>query len=150
MNLDKLNKVPQISELVPLTYSMLVNNIDIHKQKKVKSEYSFLNLEKLAIEFPLDIKLNQNVPNYTPPAFISKSYYQSNPEFAYNYPPKGPIEKHFECMFCNQVGPDYHLETCPRPFTSSLYLTAEGTKHYTDYEEGTSYSNVTRKGIRYY
>ena len=34
-----------ISELVPLTYSMLINNIDSDKQKKVKSEYTFLNLE---------------------------------------------------------------------------------------------------------
>ena len=36
-----------ISELVPLTYSMLINNIDSDKQKKVKSEYTFLNLEIL-------------------------------------------------------------------------------------------------------
>ena len=44
---ERLNKNPELSELIPLTYSMLINNIDISKQKKVKSEYSFLNLEKL-------------------------------------------------------------------------------------------------------
>ena len=37
------NKKPEISDLVPLTYSILVNNIDLAKQKNVKSEYSFLN-----------------------------------------------------------------------------------------------------------
>ena len=61
---ERLNKNPELSELIPLTYSMLINNIDISKQKKVKSEYSFLNLEKLVLNFPLDKN------------FISKSYYK--------------------------------------------------------------------------
>lgn len=130
---DKLNKKPDISEFIPLTYSMMINNIDITKQKKVKSEYSFLNLEKLVQEFKLDSR------------FISKSYYQSNPEFAYNNPPKGPIDQYFECMFCSQVGTHNHLENCVRPFDSSLYLTEEGTKIYTEHEEGTPYSLIKIK-----
>jgi len=130
---DRLNKNPEISDLVPLTYSMLINNIDILKERKVKSEYSFLNLEKLVENFGLD------------KSFISKSYYQSSPEFAYNDPPKGPIDKNFECMFCRQVGPDYHLKTCTRPFESSLYLTSEGAKVFKDHEEGTPYSLIVVK-----
>jgi hypothetical protein len=51
---DRLNKNPEISDLVTLTYSMLINNIDILKERKVKSEYSFLNLEKLVENFGLD------------------------------------------------------------------------------------------------
>ena len=78
--LESLNSKPRISDLIPLTYSQLINNIDISKQKNVKSEYYFLNLEKLVHEFPLDS------------SFISKSFYQSNPELAFNYPPKGPID----------------------------------------------------------
>jgi len=132
MNKD-LNTRPDISEFIPLTYSMLINNIDIIKQKKVKSEYSFLNLQKLVENFKLDSH------------FISKSYYQSNPEFAYNDPPLGPIEPYFECMFCNQDGPHNHLQNCTRPFESSLYLTSEGTNIYTSYEEGTPYSLVKVK-----
>jgi hypothetical protein len=112
---------------------MLINNIDLEKQKKLKSEYSFLNLEKLVEEFPLDSD------------FFSKSYYQSNPEYAYNSPPEGPIDEYFECLACQQVGPDYHDERCPRPFTSSLYLTEKGTQKYPEYEEGTSYSLVVVK-----
>jgi len=131
--MDKLNSKPDISEFIPLTYSMLINNIDLTKQKKVKSEYSFLNLEKLVENFKLDSN------------FISKSYYQSNPEFAYNDPPVGPIEDNFECMFCNQVGPEDHLQSCSRPFESSLYLTSEGSKTYSMYEEGTPYSLVKVK-----
>jgi hypothetical protein len=130
---ERLNKNPELSELIPLTYSMLINNIDISKQKKVKSEYSFLNLENLVLNFPLDKN------------FISKSYYQSIPEFAFNDPPKGPIDKYFECMFCNQSGPNFHLKTCTRPFESSLYLTSEGTKVYKDHEEGTPYSLIVVK-----
>jgi len=130
---SQLNSNPEISEFIPLTYSMLINNIDITKQKKVKSEYFFLNLEKLVQNFKLDSR------------FISKSYYQSNPEFAYNDPPLGPIEQYFECMFCNEVGPHNHLQNCIRPFESSLYLTSEGTKIYTEYEEGTPYSLVKVK-----
>ena len=126
-----------ITELVPLTYSMLINNIDLEKQKKIKSEYSFLNLETLVEEFQLD---SVNIPG-----FFSKSYYQSNPEYAYNSPPEGPIDEYFECLACHQIGPQYHDEHCPRPFTSSLYLTKEGTQKYPEYEEGTSYSLVVIK-----
>jgi len=130
---DRLNKKPEISDIVPLTYSMLINNIDILKEKKVKSEYNFLNLETLVNNFQLD------------KSFISKSYYQSIPEFAYNDPPKGPIDKNFECMFCNQVGPNFHLKNCTRPFESSLYLTSEGANINKNHEEGTPYSLVVVK-----
>lgn len=122
-----------ISELVPLTYSMLINNIDSDKQKKVKSEYTFLNLETLVEEFPLD------------DSFVSKSYYQSKPEYSYCSPPKGPIDQYFDCIYCRQSGPDYHTERCPKPLNSSLYLNEEGARKYTNYEEGTSYSLVVVK-----
>ena len=126
---QRLNKKPEISDLVPLTYSMLINNIDINKQKNIKSEYSFLNLEKLVSEFPLD--------NF----FISKSYYQSEPEFSFNEPAKGPIEDHFICFYCRQSGPSNHLKTCKRPFTSSLYLNED----YKSLPEGTPYNMVINK-----
>ena len=131
--MNSQNNNPDLSELIPLTYSMLINNIDINKQKNVRSNYSFLNLEKLVNEFSLDN------------SFISKSYYQSEPEFSYNEPPKGPIELFFECIYCGQVGPDNHLNNCKRPFNSSLYLTAEGTRKYTSYEEGTPYVMAVSK-----
>ena len=69
-----------ISKLNFTTYSALINNIDIFKERSVKSEYSFLNILKLAEKFPLDIILDsENIPGYInkppgPPAFISKSY----------------------------------------------------------------------------
>lgn len=124
-----LNITPDFTELIPLTYSMLINNIDYTKQKNVKSEYNFLNLETLVYQFQLD------------KSFISKSYYQSNPEFSYNEPPKGPIERNFECVYCNQSGPDNHLKTCKRPFTSSLYL----TKEFNNFDEGMPYNMVIAK-----
>ena len=127
--MSQLNKKPEISDLVPLTYSVLVNNIDLAKQKNVKSEYSFLNLEKLVYEFPLNN------------SFISKSYYQSDPEFSYNEPPKGPIENHFECIYCRQSGPDNHLKNCRRPLNSSLYLFED----FKGYQEGTPYNIVINK-----
>ena len=139
-----------ISKLSFTTYSALINNIDLFKEKSVKSEYSFLNVSKLAENFPLDITLDsENIPGYTnkppgPPAFISKSYYQSTPEFAYNYPPKGPIETYFQCVFCEKTGPNYHTVTCKRPFESSLILTQEGESKF-NYTEGTSYKLVVKK-----
>ena len=48
-------------------------------------------------------------------------------------------------MFCHQVGPDNHLSKCTRPFTSSLYLTRQGTTEYPSHEEGTPYNLVVRK-----
>ena len=127
--MEKLNKKPEISDLVPLTYSMLINNIDLSKQKNTKSEYSFLNLENLVNEFQLDT------------SFISKSYYQSDPEFSYNEPAKGPIDLNFECIYCKKEGPNNHLRNCKRPFNSSLYL----TKEFNNFEEGTPYNLVVTK-----
>ena len=55
-----------ISELKPLTYSMLIN-----QDKKNKS--TVLNLQKLVTDFKLDIKLSNNVVEKTNVnAFISK------------------------------------------------------------------------------
>ena len=139
-----------VSKLNFTTYSALINNIDLFKEKSVKSEYSFLNISKLTEKFPLDISLDsENIPGYInkspgPPAFISKSYYQSTPEFSYNYPPKGPIELFFQCVFCEKTGPKYHEITCKRPFDSSLILTKEGGEKY-DYSEGSSYKLVVKK-----
>jgi hypothetical protein len=127
--MEKLNKNPEISDLVPLTYSMLINNIDLTKQKNTKSDYSVLNLENLVNEFQLDT------------SFISKSYYQSDPEFSYNEPPKGPIDLNFECIYCKKEGPNNHLRNCKRPFNSSLYL----TKDFNNFEEGTPYNLVVTK-----
>ena len=114
-------------DYIPKKYFSL--NFIFTKQKNVKSEYSFLNLEKLVYEFPLN------------GSFISKSYYQSDPEFSYNEPPKGPIENHFECIYCRQSGPESHLKNCKRPLNSSLYLFED----YKDYPEGTPYSIVITK-----
>jgi len=133
--LTNLNTRASNHDLIPLTYNMLVNNIDISKQKNVKSGYSFLNLQRLVEEFRLDSN------------FISKSYYQSDPEFAYNNPPKGPIDKYFECMFCGNSGPGNHDINCRRPFTSSLFLTGAGSRstEYEKYEEGTPYNMAVVK-----
>ena len=48
----------EIGDLEYTTYNMLVNNIDIDKEKNVTSKYSFLNLENLVQSFPLDINLD--------------------------------------------------------------------------------------------
>lgn len=139
------------SKLEFTTYSMLVNNIDKDKGKNVSSKYNFLNLEKLSEQFTLDITLDsQNNPGYInkpagPPAFVSKSYYQSKPEFVLNYPPKGPIEQNFVCVYCEQTGPEYHLSNCKRPFDSSLVLTSAGESKYPGKTEGTSYKLIVKK-----
>ena len=137
--MDILNKSPKISLLTPTIYSMLVNNIDINKEKNIKSIYNFLNLQNLSTDFSLD-----SIENNTT-GFISKSYYQSNPEFAYNYPPKGPIENNFQCINCKQIGPEYHMSECRRPFDSSLVLTFEGSSNYPGRNEGTSYKLLIKK-----
>ena len=113
-----LNENPKITPLKPLTYSFLLNNIDQQKEKNEKSKYNFLNLKKLVENFKLDIELDsQGIPVYKSlPAFISKSYYQSNPEYAFNDPPKGPIPLFFECIHCEQEGPHFHLKNCIKPF----------------------------------
>ena len=62
-----------------LTYSSLINNIEYTDLLKKKSDYNYINLEKLATEFPLDFEYSP--PDYTPygkhPGFISKNYYRT-------------------------------------------------------------------------
>jgi hypothetical protein len=115
----------------------------LNRDKKNKT--SVLNLERLVVDFKLDIK--QNGDNYEltdAPAFVSKSYYEiqnldkpNKSGFTYNYPPKGPIPLDFICLFCKNKGPSYHKETCKRPFNSSLVLESEGTR-FPGAEEGTA------------
>jgi len=142
-----LNEHPKITPLKPLTYSRLLNNIDQQKEKNEKSKYNFLNLKKLVENFKLDIEINSEgiiikTPNL--PAFISKSYYQSKPEYAFNDPPKGPIPLFFECIHCEQQGPHFHLKTCIKPFESSMYLSEAGEEKYKK-SAGTSYKLIIKK-----
>lgn len=137
--MSHLNKNPVISELNPLTYSMIING------------QPNLNLEKLVKEFKLDINLKNNIPEIKHyPAFISKSYYQTQnlrknkSEFSYRYPPKGKIEYDFVCEFCDRKGPQYHTVNCWRPFNSSLILINK-TNKYKGAEIGTSYDLIVRK-----
>ena len=63
MDIESLNNNPRLSELIPLTYSQLVNNIDILKQKNVKSVYSFFGCHELLSLYYEDtnrINLNSN------------------------------------------------------------------------------------------
>jgi len=137
----------EISNLKFLTYSMLINNIDIDDTTKKKSSFNYINLEKLALAFPLDF--DYSPPNWEPygshPGFLSKSYYQSNPELGYNYPPKGPIGDHFICTYCKKVGSEYHSVNCKRPFESSLVLTEDGIIHFPGRLKGTSYLLISKK-----
>ena len=143
--MDSLNKKPVISDLIPLTYSMLIN-----QDKKNKT--TVLHLEKLVTNFKLDITLKNNVSEIKSiPAFISKSYYQiqnldkpDKSDFSYNYPPKGPIESNFMCQYCEKEGPSYHTESCRRPFNTSLILINETSK-YPGAEVGTSYDLLVKK-----
>jgi hypothetical protein len=117
-----------------------------------KGKESVLNLEKLVTNFKLDIKVHGNsVEKLHVPAFISKSYYQiqnlnkpNKLDFSYNYPPKGPIEKDFTCLYCEREGPNYHKESCNRPFNSSLVLYRE-TNKYPGAEIGTRYELIVKK-----
>jgi len=122
----------ELSSLKPLTYSQILNNVDQLKGANVKSKYNFLNLKQLVQRFKLDS------------SFISKSYYQSIPEYTFNDPPKGPIPLFFECIQCEQIGPDYHLNECVKPFESSLYLTEEGEEKFKKVA-GTSYKLIVKK-----
>ena len=134
----------EISELKPLTYSIILN--------KNNDKQTVLNLEKLVTEFKLDIKLEDNIPHKTnASAFISKSFYQiqnldkpDKTDFSYNYPPKGPIETNFICLYCKKEGPNYHKENCRRPFNSSLVLSRETTR-FPGAEEGTEYELIVKK-----
>jgi hypothetical protein len=142
MNVKKLNEIPEISPLQPVSYSMSIN-----PNKKSKS--TILNLEKLVTDFPLDITLDDNkITHNIIPGFISKSYYQVQTDkkggFNYSFPPKGPIETNFTCMYCEQNGPDYHKTECFRPFNSSLILSEE-TARFPGAVEGTSYSLIVKK-----
>lgn len=171
--MDSLNDSSKIycSKLIPLTYSMLINNIDYLNKNKEQSQFNFLNLEVLSKEFKLDItfelpnkpekntecgstststELNNSV------GFISKSYYTS--KSTYNFPPKGPIPNCFQCIRCKQKGPNYHTINCKDPIDQSLYLTQKGSetmkqkkeKYPTEYasietDEGSPYSLVILK-----
>jgi hypothetical protein len=134
-------------DLRPLTYSMLINNIDQGNIKKKKSEYNYINLNDLVKNFPLDMEYNQ--PDWNPygtlPGFVSKSYYQSLPETGYNLPPKGPIDPFFVCTYCKKSGPEFHSVECKRPFDSSLVLTQEGTNKYPGRVRGTSHILIVKK-----
>ena len=122
-----LNDKPNFSGLRPLTYSMLIN-----RDKSNKS--TVLNLERLVLDFKLDInKSNYDITSV--PAFISKSYYEiqnlDKPDkqgFSYNFPPKGPIPIDFICLYCKNKGPDYHKDTCKRPFNTSLILEKKSSR----------------------
>ena len=101
MNVKKLNEIPEISPLDLGFYSMSIN-------PNKKSKITILNLEKLVNDFPLTQVL---------PGFISKSYFQvqkdeTKVDFSYSFPPKGPIEPGFTCMYCEQNGPNYHTINC--------------------------------------
>jgi hypothetical protein len=130
-----------------LTYSSLINNIEYTDFLKKKSDYNYINLEKLANEFPLDFEYSP--PDYTPygkhPGFISKNYYTSSPELGYNYPPKGPIPAFFVCTYCKKVGMDHHSINCKRPFDSSLVLTENGTSNFPGRAKGTAYLLIAKK-----
>jgi len=136
----------EISSLKFLTYGMVINNIESIKGTKSKTEYNYINLSTLVDNFKLDF--DYEPPEYIPygnrPGFISKSYYQSNPETGYNFPPLA-IDRYFRCTFCRQTGPGFHLVECKRPFDSSLTLTEEGTKFYPGRERGTSYLLIVKK-----
>jgi len=111
-----LNESPKVSELIPITYNMFINSIDISKKEHKTSVYDFIDLEKLVESLKLD------------KSFVSKSLYLKNK--SYNDPPEGPIDKYFICIKCRQVGPEYHSRDCPEPFTDSLFLTEEGAQKY--------------------
>jgi hypothetical protein len=137
----------EISDLRPLTYSMLVNNIDAGSTKKNKSDYNYINLEKLSRNFELDFTFDSNwTPFGKGPGFLKKSYFKSPPdESGYCYPPNGPIEKYFECTFCGKQGPNFHSQSCQRPFDTSLVLSDSGAERYPGKEAGTSYLLVVKK-----
>jgi hypothetical protein len=144
MNVKSLNQNPVISPLQPLTYSMLIN-------KNSKKGKISLTLEDLVKNFSLDIKWENNKVIHTAePGFVSKSYYQvqnleqKKDEFSYSFPPKGPIETGFTCVYCEKNGPNFHKESCSRPFTSSLVLSKE-TPRFPGAVEGTSYSLIVKK-----
>ena len=127
---EKINRNPKISDLIPLTYNMLINSIDISKREHKTSTYDFLDLDKLVRNFPLD------------KSFISKSLYLQDK--SYNEPAKGPIDKYFICIKCRQTGPNNHTRECKEPFNSSLFLTEEGAEKYS-LDEGDPYNLVITK-----
>jgi hypothetical protein len=129
---------PDISDLRPLTYSMLINN-NVDKTIRLNLENIVKNL-KLTFEY----KPPDWIPYGNLPGFVSKSYYQSKPETGYNYPPKGPIDKYFKCVYCKNTGTDFHAINCKRPFESSLILTQEGSSQY-NRDVGTSYVLIVKK-----
>jgi hypothetical protein len=137
----------EISPLKPITYSMLINDIDRGSSKKDKSSFDYIDREKLVNNFNLDLTFEP--PDWAPygnlPGFVEKSYYQSSPEIGYCYPPKGPIEKYFVCTYCKKRGPDFHTVNCKRPLESSLVLTQEGTEKYPGRKVGTNFVLIIKK-----
>jgi len=110
-----------ISNLVPLTYSMLITTD------------STFNLKDLATNFPIDNTL---------PGFVSKSYFTNG--WAYTFPPKGPIPIHFKCLYCKNKGPENHDIHCERPLNSSLIL-SETTDQYPGAKVGSAYDMIVVK-----
>uniref|UniRef100_A0A6C0B0W4 Uncharacterized protein n=1 Tax=viral metagenome TaxID=1070528 RepID=A0A6C0B0W4_9ZZZZ len=145
----ELNVTPQISDLEPVTYSMLINTDKSNKT-------TVIDQKKLVQNFKLDIKVDSDgIPGYTKkpalPAFISKRFFQiqnlekpNKSDFSYSYPPNGPIEPDFVCLFCEEKGPRFHLENCKRPFDSSLVLD-HTTPRFPGIEPGAHYDVIIKK-----
>jgi hypothetical protein len=135
-----------ISPLKPLTYSTLINS-----DKKNKT--TVLNLELLATQFKIDMKLQADEYVKTQnPAFTSISYYQiqnmkraDKPDFSFNNPPKGPIQSGFICKFCEKNGTEFHDNNCPRPFNTSLVLNQSGLVLFPGKSVGAAYETIVKK-----
>jgi len=142
--MDSFNKNPDISPLVPLTYSMLIN--------KSTSKETVFDLQKLVTQFKVDSTFNgTTIVVKNVPAFISKSFYQiqnldkpDKLDFSYNFPPKGPIEPDFICPYCGKSGPSFHSENCRRPFNESLILEKPSSR-FPGAVEGSRYEMIVKK-----
>jgi hypothetical protein len=142
--MDSFNENPDISPLIPLTYSMLIN--------KTTSKETVFDLQKLVTEFKVDATFDGNgVVVKNVPAFVSKSFYQiqnldkpDKLDFSYNFPPKGPIEPDFVCPYCGRSGPSFHTENCRRPFNESLILEKPSSR-FPGATEGARYEMIVKK-----
>jgi hypothetical protein len=120
-------------------------NINIvKKDKKAKKDEtdetdSIMNIFTLYDNIPVNCFMDKEYTESINPlpvigTFFSKSVsYQDlkekNVKRVFSMPPKGPMQQHTVCPFCDNEGPQYHTEDCTGPYDYN-FLTKDGFLFY--------------------
>ena len=126
------------------TTDIRYTSVDFYLNKFPNKTDDVFNLLELSESFEIDTNFESDVWTTTGPFTrleYSEKIGKGSIEALINRPPIGPIPNNFMCTFCNQYGPNYHLESCQEPNKKSLAFTYKGFKQLvksTDYPSSLS------------